>query len=157
MLLTSPINENNLIWLVVLMIVRKMIANTHSKMSVCKFTNFMAAHISNSSEDSQSFNRSYTIEYGVYKFILVFHCNCVPIFCHFWDTQHHKNEIWVSSNSRSQKMAPLDRSHRMMSMMSSYWQSAVIMDIWYRLRDKARYWSKIEFFSYRYSPIFVAH
>ena len=42
-------------------------ANKHSKMSVCKSTNFMAADISNSSEDSQSFNLSYTIEYGVCK------------------------------------------------------------------------------------------
>ena len=48
------------------------------------------------------------------KFLSADFCNYDPIFYHFWDIQHRIMaclEFWVRGDSRSLKVAPVDRSH----------------------------------------------
>ena len=94
------------------------------QLSCCRETArcFVSLNISLRHRRSLKVIRNKTLEWGVCKSLLVFHCNYVCISYHFWDI-HCQIMAWPwNLCSRSLKMAPFDRSHT-----TFYWSTIVII------------------------------
>jgi len=82
--------------------------------------------------------RIYAIQWGVCKFLLIFHCNCVSVSYRFWDIQRRIIAALLKSGLGVTEVSSFDRLHT-----SSDWRSTVNAARSCIVSEIKQQWSKV--------------